>query len=328
MAKTGLARPARPGHRHAAAPRATEQRRDLGQLAVAADQRRRGDRQPHRAQAAHGRELVESQLVEPHTRSRSLSRCSPRSRTTTSGTSSWVAPDRSTWPPFAAAAMRAARCTSNPTYHAVAERPPRRCGSRSGPGARTRPAHAGHSPRPRRHRPRTRTPRRTSRPRSRSPCRRAHEDLAHPTAMLAQQPPVLLRPQALQMRGRTLDVREEERHGPGRRLRHVATIANECHRRNEQPHWSAPSRARSVAVDLDARLYARVTDNATPGAPTKPRRVRGSVAHSAIPARLRADRPPTKATERRSRRCCTRQRVRFVCVECRHRRPAPARPRR
>ena len=46
---------------------------------------------------------------------KSFNRCLPRS-STSSATSSWVAPESSTWPPWAALMILAALCTSGPTY--------------------------------------------------------------------------------------------------------------------------------------------------------------------------------------------------------------------
>ena len=61
------------------------------------------------------KDLTRPELVDRSGRVRSLSRCSPRSRNSTSGTSSRVTCETSTCPPCPEAAMRAARCTSMPT---------------------------------------------------------------------------------------------------------------------------------------------------------------------------------------------------------------------
>ena len=71
---------------------------------------------------------------------RSLSRCTPRSRTSAS-TSARVVCDSSTWPPWPTAAMRAPLCTSRPTYPSSVSRGSPVCSpirTRIGPSASAR----------------------------------------------------------------------------------------------------------------------------------------------------------------------------------------------
>jgi hypothetical protein len=121
-----LADPAGAGQRHQPDLRPAQRGADLLQVVVPADQRRQRHRQPaRRAQALQRRELAPPAQGRPAGRSAPAPRCpsageSPdpaptHRRPAAIPPASRVASDSTTCPPCAAAAIRAARCTSMPT---------------------------------------------------------------------------------------------------------------------------------------------------------------------------------------------------------------------
>ena len=158
---------------------------------------------------------------------KSFTRCSPRSASSRS-TSARVACETSTCPPWPAAMIRAARCTSSPTYFGGA--------SQRLTSVQTHPHPNLAQLRPRRPRKCLLTLRRR-RDRLLSGCERNKERIAlrvdlvpgMPLKRLPKNPPmeverlqVALRPELLQQPRRPLDVGEQHRHCSSRLLCHQA----------------------------------------------------------------------------------------------------------
>jgi len=101
----------------AAADTATRriQRDDLSELALPAEERRRGHGQVGAVERLEGRKLALAELVHALGGGEVLERCSPRSLRPSLPVKAAVEAETSTCPPWPAAAMRAARCSSIPT---------------------------------------------------------------------------------------------------------------------------------------------------------------------------------------------------------------------
>ena len=95
--------------------RRSEERAHLGELPLAAEEGRRRHRQVRPVQAPKRRELAVAELVEPLGRAQVLeSVLAEVADGASASTSVAVEAEITTWPPCAAAAIRAARCTSAP----------------------------------------------------------------------------------------------------------------------------------------------------------------------------------------------------------------------
>jgi hypothetical protein len=104
-----LAGAARAGHCQQTGRRRGEERAHLGELPLAAEKGRRRHRQVRPVQAPKRRELAVAELVEPFGRAQVLESVVAESRTQPGPTSVAVEAEITTWPPCAAAAIRAAR---------------------------------------------------------------------------------------------------------------------------------------------------------------------------------------------------------------------------
>src|SRR5215203_1816787 len=110
-----LARPPRPGKCEQARVSRGKERRDLGELRFSSKKRCRRNWEVGPIQALEPRKLPFSEMVDALGRRQVLQAVLPRSLRSSS-ISCAVDEETRTCPPWPAAAMRAARCTSGPTY--------------------------------------------------------------------------------------------------------------------------------------------------------------------------------------------------------------------